>query len=71
MVLHAGHCSGRADCIHYPAGYRHARTLADVGKSVVYVLPPVKPAHKDSEDYGILDYCQCNCDRCGRVYYPD
>ena len=71
VVLYAGHCSGRADRIHYPAGYRHAGTLADVGKSVVYVLPPAKSENKDSKGYGILDDCQCDCNRCGRVHYPD
>ena len=71
LVLYVGHCCGRADCIHYPTGYRHARTLADVGKPVVYVLPPVKSENKNSEGHWILDDCQCDCNRCGRVHHPD
>ena len=71
MVLHAGYSSGGADRFHYPAGYRHAGTLADVGKPLVYVLPPVNPENKNSEGHWILDNCQCDCDRCGRVHYPD
>ncbi len=69
--MYAGYCSGSADRIHYPAGYRHAGTLVDVGKSVVHVLSTVKLENKNSEDYWILDNCQCNCNRCGRIYHPD
>ena len=71
MVLYAGYCGGCANRIHCITGYRHARTLVDVGEPVVYVFPPVKPANQYSKDYWILDDCQCGCDWCGRIHYPD
>jgi len=38
---------------------------------VVYVFPPVKSENKNSEGHWILDDCQCDCNRCGRIHYLD
>ncbi len=57
MVLFVCYCGSSANRIHYLTGYRYGRTLVNVGKSVVHVLSPVEPAHKNSKDYGLLDTC--------------